>query len=108
MHGILSAAVMLAAFAVVALAAAASVAWVYRAAGATPQRPRPAPAGLPADTAAPDTPAAHDVAGPARPDGLAGPDQAAAPPAAVDVYDVEDWAGPDEPGDLDGLASRNS
>jgi hypothetical protein len=115
MHGMLSAAVMLAAFALVALAAAASVVWVYRAAGAAPPRSRPAPAGLPADAAGPDTPAAPDVAGPGRPDEPAGPgrpdepagpDQAAAPEVAVDVYDIEEWAGPDEPGDLDGVASR--
>jgi hypothetical protein len=137
MHGMLSAAVMLAAFAAVALAAATSVVWVYRAAGASPQRSRPAPAGVPAggagpDAAAgPDTAAAPDgtasgqpdwLAGPGRPDGLAEPDQterprgglpdarapasAAAPRVAVDVYDVEDWAGHDERGDLDGVATR--
>ena len=54
MHGMLSAAVMLAAFAAVALAAATSVVWVYRAAGASPQRSRPAPAGVPADAAGPE------------------------------------------------------
>ena len=57
MHGMLSAAVMLAAFAVVALAAAASVVWLYRAAGASAQRSRPALAGQPGDAAGPDTPA---------------------------------------------------
>jgi hypothetical protein len=137
MHGMLSAAVMLAAFAAVALAAATSVVWVYRAAGASPQRPRPAPAGVPADAAGPHTAAGPGTAAgpdtaaaapdgaapgqpdwlaepgrpdwlaePGRPDGLAEPDQAAAPRVAVDVYDVEDWAGPDERGDLDGAASR--
>ena len=121
MHGMLSAAVMLAAFAVVALAAATSVVWVYRAAGASPQRSRPASAGVPADAAGPNTAAGPDTAAapdgaapgqpdwlaePGWPDGLAEPDQAAAPRVAVDVYDVEDWAGPDERGDLDGVASR--
>ncbi len=121
MHGMLSAAVMLAAFAAVALAAATSVVWVYRAAGASPQRSRPASAGVPADTAGPNTAAGPDTAAapdgaapgqpdwlaePGWPDGLAEPDQAAAPRVAVDVYDVEDWAGPDERGDLDGVASR--
>jgi hypothetical protein len=122
MHGMLSAAVMLAAFAAVALAAATSVVWVYRAAGASPPRSRPAPAGLPAGAAGPDpaagpdTPAAAGGAAPGQPDwlaeagwpdGLAEPDQAAAPWVAADVYDVEDLAGPDERGDLDGVASRS-
>ena len=51
MHGMLSAAVMLAAFAVIALAAAASVVWLYRATGAYAQRSRPAPAGRAGDAA---------------------------------------------------------
>ena len=107
MHGMLSAAVMLAAFAVIALAAAASVVWLYRATGAYAQRSRPALAGQPGDAAGPDTPAAAlDVAVPAPDDGIAGPDEGAGPRDAVDVYDVEDWADPDGSRDLDGLASR--
>ncbi len=107
MHGMLSAAVMLAAFAVIALAAAASVAWLYRAAGASARRSRPALAGQPGGAAGPDTPAAApDVAVPAPDDGIAGPDEGAGPRGAVDVYDVEDWAGPDGSRDLNGLASR--
>ena len=81
MHGMLSAAVMLAAFAVTALAGVVSVVWLYRVEAAGPRRSRaPRPAGT-VTAAAPGDPGAMAAAGlaggAARPDELAGPDELA-------------------------------
>ena len=116
MHGMLSAAVMLAAFAVTALAGAASVVWLCRVAAA---RPRPAQARRTAGAAGRDDPGvmaatrlADDGAGfvavawPGKP---AGPGTAEAPEEAVtaarpdpgwdDAGDVPGW---DDAGDVPG------
>jgi hypothetical protein len=64
MHGMLSAAVILAAFAVVALVSGASAAWIFRAAGVAPRRSRSARmTGMPGATTtgpAPDAPGEPD------------------------------------------------
>ena len=120
MHGMLRAAVILAAFAVIALASGISAAWLFRAAAATPRRSDPTRlTGMPAASPAPDPPGAPDdetdvaagypersqpgaalatpgqPAGPAVYDGLPfpgnpGPSDPAEPLGAGDVYDVED------------------
>jgi len=51
MHGMLSAAVILVVFAVIALAGAGSAVWLYRAAATSAWRPQPAPGELPAESA---------------------------------------------------------
>ncbi len=63
MHGMLSAAVILAAFAVIALLSGASAAWIFHAAGVAPRRSRSAPTtGMPgaATGPAPDAPGEPD------------------------------------------------
>lgn len=105
MHGMLSAAVILAAFAVIALASGTSAAWLFRAAAATPRRSDPARlTGMPAASPAPDPPGAPDdetdaaAAYPERSQpgaGLATPGQ----PAGPAVYDGPPFPGNPGPGD---------
>jgi hypothetical protein len=133
MHGMLSATVMLAAFAAIALVSGASVVWLFRAAAAAAGRSRPArPTGTPsaatgqepgtagtagvpgepaeeADGTGADDPertwlgaartATAQPAGPAEHGGWALPGDAAGPPGAGDVYDVDNWPGAEDSGD---------
>ncbi len=123
MHGMLSAAVILAAFAVIVLVSGASAVWLFRAAGTSPGRSRsavtpatglaPSADGAPgepeheADGTAPEYPERTWLgaapAGTGQPtgsstgDGAAGPDDSAGTAGDVyDVYDVEDWPGAED------------
>lgn len=111
MHGMLSAAVMVAAFAGTALAGVASVVWLYRVEAAGPRRSRaprqagPVPAAAPAEPGAmPAARLADDAAGPdatAGADEMAGADTPGALEQTVaagqpipdwdDAYDVPGW-----------------
>lgn len=145
MHGMLSATVMLAAFAAIALVSGASAVWLFRAAAAAAGRSRPArPARPPGAATGQDPGAAGTVgtvgtaggagtvgvqgepadeadgtetdypkrtwlgaaltataqpAGPAEHNGWTGPGDAAEPPGAGDVYDVDNWPGTEDSGD---------
>jgi len=79
MHGMLSAAVMLAGFAVTALAGVASVVWLYRVEAAGPRRSRAPRQAGPVAAAAPDDAADDPGAMPAArlADDAAGPDEMA-------------------------------
>ena len=80
MHGMLSAAIMLIAFALVAAVAGGSTAWLYRAAsgpGGRSRPPRAAPQDLPRPALALPEPA--EPAGPAEP-------SAAEPPEGARIY----------------------
>src|SRR5208283_1406691 len=77
MHGMLSAAVILAAFAVIALLSGASAVWIFRAAGVAPRRSRSARmTGMPgaATGPAPDAPGEPDKDAGKEPDKDAGKD----------------------------------
>jgi hypothetical protein len=84
MHGMLSAAVILAAFAVIALLSGASAVWVFRAAGVAPRRPRSARmSGMPGAATGP----APDASG--EPDKDAGGDAGGETGRDADGTDVE-------------------
>jgi hypothetical protein len=132
MHGMLSAAVILAAFAVIVLVSGASAVWLFRAAGTTPGRSRSAvtpPTGLapgapgePEDEAAgaaPEYPertwlgaapaGTAQLSGSSAGDGAAGSDDSAGLAGDVyDVYDVEDWPGAEDSRGGPGEAGRRS